>query len=91
MTETTIVTFELNGTFDEWSKLFDAPEADAMHEEFGIKPLYRGCDKDNRSKVIVIHQSEPGAFEKFIAKNGEALISHGVKPETLQTSSWVAS
>jgi len=91
MTETTIVTFELNGSFDQWKIIFDGPEADAMHAEFGIKPLYRGCDKDNRSQIIVIHQSAAGAFEKFIAKNGEALISHGVKPETLKTSTWVNS
>ena len=65
MIETTIVTFELNNDFNDWVKIFDGPEAVQMHAEFDIQPIYRGYEKTNRSKVIVIHEDNltngPGA------------------------------
>ena len=91
MIETTVITFEVNNSFDEWVKIFDGPEAIEMHAEFEIHPIYRGCEKGNRQKVVVIHQAEVGQIEKFVAKNGEKFISHGLIPQTIKTSTFVAS
>ena len=43
--ETTVVTFKLNGTFAEWSAIFDSDEANKRHAEYGDRPLYRGVNK----------------------------------------------
>ncbi len=91
MIETTIITFEVNNSFEDWVKIFDGPEAVEMHAEFDIHPIYRGFQKEDPRKVVVIHQAEAGQIEKFVAKNGEKFISHGLKPETIQSNSYTAS
>ena len=40
--ETTVFTFKLSNTFEEWVKMFDSPEIDAFHKTVGLTPLYRG-------------------------------------------------
>ena len=40
--ETTVFTFKLSNTFEEWVKMFDSPEIDAFHKTAGLTPLYRG-------------------------------------------------
>ena len=38
--ETTVFTFKLLNTFEEWVKMFDSPEIDAFHKTVGITLLY---------------------------------------------------
>ena len=40
--ETTVFTFKLSNTFEEWVKMFDSPDIDAFHKTVGLTPLYRG-------------------------------------------------
>ena len=39
---TSVFTFKIESTFDEWVAIFDSAEADKRHSEFLIKPLFRG-------------------------------------------------
>ena len=86
--ETTVVTFKLNGTFAEWSTIFDSDEAKRRHAEYGIKPLYRGVNKRDSQKVIVIHQHSAGDLEKFLAANGDWISTHDVDMTSLEQSVW---
>ena len=55
--ETTVFTFKLSNTFEEWVKMFDSPEIDAFHKTVGLTPLYRGKSLIDPKEVIVIHQA----------------------------------
>ena len=63
---TSIFTFKIESTFDEWTAIFDSAEADKRHSEFNIKPLFRGVSKKDPQKVIVIHQAPEGNVQKFL-------------------------
>ena len=64
--ETTVFTFQISNTFEEWSKIFDSPEIDEFHKTVGLSPLYRGKSLTDPKAVIVIHQAEEGvAKHKF--------------------------
>ena len=89
--ETTVITFKLNGTFAEWSAIFDSDEANKRHAEHGIKPLYRGVDKSDSQKVIVIHQHQEGDLEKFLAANGDWISTHDVDMTSFDQSVWTAA
>ena len=58
--ETTVFTFKLSNTFEEWVKMFDSPEIDAFHKTVGLTPIYRGKSLIDPKEVIVIHQAEEG-------------------------------
>ena len=38
---TSVFTFKIESTFDEWAAIFDSAEADKRHSEFLIKPLLK--------------------------------------------------
>ena len=44
---TSVFTFKIESSFDEWVAIFDSEEADKMHSEYDIKPLYRGVSKED--------------------------------------------
>jgi len=52
------ITFKLNVTFAFWSAIFDSDEANKRHAAHGIKPLFRGVDKSDPKKVIVMRDIE---------------------------------
>ena len=41
---TTVLTFKIESTFEEWAAIFDSEEADRRHSEFDIKPIFRGVN-----------------------------------------------
>ena len=47
---TSVFTFKIESTFDEWASIFDSAEADKRHAEFDIKPLFRGVSKEDPKK-----------------------------------------
>ena len=47
---TSVFTFKIESTFDEWAAIFDSAEADKRHSEFDIKPLFRGVSKEDPKK-----------------------------------------
>ena len=88
---TSVFTFKIESTFDEWSKIFDSEEAHKRHSEFDIKPIFRGVSKENSQKVIVIHQAPEGNVQKFVEANGDWMMTHRVDLSTMEESSWTAS
>ena len=89
MNVTTIFTFKIDISFDEWLGFFDSEDSYKRLSEFNIAPLYRGQSKKDPQKVIVIHQGPEGNMQKFFEKNGSWIASHGVKVSTIEVSDWV--
>jgi len=58
--ETTVFTFKLSNTFEEWVTMFDSPEIDAFHKTVGLYRLYLGKSLIVPKDVFVIHQAEEG-------------------------------
>ena len=86
---TTVFTFKIETTFNEWKAFFDSEDSYKRLSEFDIKPLYRGQNKKNPQKVIVIHQGPEGNIQKFFEKHGSWIATHGVKISTIEVSDWV--
>ena len=90
--ETTVFTFQLSNTFEEWVKMFDSPEIDAFHNTVGLTPLYRGKSLIDPKEVIVIHQAEEGVAKRVFSdpetiKNIEA---GGHIYSTTKITSWIS-
>ena len=88
---TSVFTFKIESTFDEWAAIFDSAEADKRHSEFDIKPLFRGVSKEDPQKIIVIHQAPEGNVQKFVEANGDWMATHRVDLSTMHESSWTSS
>ena len=88
---TSVFTFKIESTFDEWAAIFDSAEADKRHSEFDIKPLFRGVSKEDPHKIIVIHQAPEGNVQKFVEANGDWMATHRVDLSTMEETSWTAS
>ena len=63
---TSVFTFKIESTFEEWVAIFDSAEADKRHSEYNIQPLYRGVSKEDPQKVIVIHQAPKVIFKSLL-------------------------
>ena len=85
---TSVFTFKVECTFDEWATIFDSDEAIRRHREFNIQPLYRGCNRNDSQEIIVIHQHPEGNIERFIEANGEWMASHRVILSTMKQTAW---
>ena len=90
--ETTVFTFQISNTFEEWAKIFDSPEIDAFHKTVGLSPLYRGKGLTDPKEVIVIHQAEEGVTKDILSdpetiKNIEA---GGHIYSTTKITSWLS-
>ena len=86
---TTVFTFKIKSTFDQWLEFFDSEESCERLSEFDIKPLYRGQSKQDPQKVIVIHQAPEGNMQKFFEANGSWIATHGVNISTIEVSDWI--
>jgi len=86
---TTVLTFNIESTFEEWSAIFDSEEADRRHSEFDIKPIFRGVSKDDPKKVIVLLQAPEGNIQKFVESNSKWIESHTVDFSTMEESTWI--
>ena len=49
---TSVFTFKIESTFEEWAAIFDSEEAAKRHTEFDIKPLFRGVNKEDPQKEL---------------------------------------
>ena len=85
---TSVFTFKVESTFEEWAAIFDSEEAKRRHREFNIQPLYRGVNRDDPHEIIVIHQHPEGNIEKFIEANGDWMASHSVNLSTMKQTAW---
>ena len=86
---TTVISFKIESTFEEWVKIFDNKEADQRHSEFDIKPLLRGFIKDDQKKVICIHQAPKRNIQRFAQANSKWIKSHKVDFSSMEESSWI--
>tara|TARA_B100000900_G_scaffold286326_1_gene245451 strand:+ start:92 stop:367 length:276 start_codon:yes stop_codon:yes gene_type:complete len=86
---TTVLTFKIESTFEDWSAIFDSEEAERRHSEFDIKPIFRGVSKDDPKKVIVMLQSPEGNIQKFVEANSKWIESHTVDFSTMEESTWI--
>ena len=86
---TTIISFKIESTFEEWVKIFDSKEADLRHSEFDINLLFRGFRKDDPKKVICINKAHEGNIQKFVQANIEWIKSHKVELSSMEESSWI--
>ena len=89
-TETTVFTFKIKNTFEEWVEIFDSKEIEEFHKNAGIKPLYRGQSITDPQEVMVIHQANEGVVKHVFSdpetiKNIE---SSGHIYSTTKTTSW---
>ena len=84
---TTVISFKIKSTFEEWIKIFDIKEANLRHSEFDIKPLFRGFSKDDPKKVICIHQAPEVNIQKFVQANSEWIKSYIFDFSTMEESS----
>ncbi len=50
---TTVFTFKIKSTFDQWLEFFDSKESGERLSEFDIKPLYRGQSKQDPQKLLL--------------------------------------
>ena len=89
-TETTVFTFRISNTFEEWVKVFDSKEIDEFHKNVWIKPIYRGKSITDPQEVIVIHQAEEGVV-KHVFSDPETIKNienSGHIYSTTKTTSW---
>ena len=86
---TTVFTFKIKSTFDQWLEFFDSKDSCERLSEFDIKPLFRGQSIEDPQQVIVIHQGPEGNMQKFFEKHGSWIATHGVKISTIEVSDWV--
>ena len=91
--ETTVFTFKLSNTFEEWVKIFDSSEINDFHKSVGLCPIYRGKNLSDPQEVIVIHQAEEGIAKDIFSdpetiKNIEA---GGHIFSTTKITSWVSN
>ena len=73
--ETTVITFDITSSFENWVIAYD--ESLPKQEEFGLVQLYRGHEKDDPTKCIVIVSADEGALDKFMEANAEMVAASG--------------
>ena len=91
-TETTVFTFQISNTFEEWAKIFDSPEIDQFHKSAGLSPLYRGKGLTDPKEVIIIHQAKEGVA-KYIFSDPETINNieaRGHIYNTTKITSWLS-
>ena len=86
---TTVISFKIENSFEEWVKIFDSKDADLRHSEFDIKPLFRGLSKDDPKKVICINQAQEENIQKSVKANSEWIKSYKVEFSIMEESSWI--
>ena len=73
--ETSVITFNITSSFKDWVNAYD--ESLPKQKEFGLDSLYRGHEKDNPTKCVVIVSASEGALDKFMEANAEMVAASG--------------
>ena len=83
--ETTVITFDITTSFEDWVNAYD--ESLPIQKEFGLESLYRGHQKDNPTKCVVIVSASEGALDRFMEANAEIVAASGhVMESTILTT-----
>ena len=73
--ETTVITFDITSSFEDWANAYD--DSLPTQKEFGLESLYRGHEKDDPTKCVVIVSASEGALDKFMEANAEMVAASG--------------
>ena len=73
--ETTVITFDITSSFEDWANAYD--KSLPAQKEFGLESLYRGHEKDDPTKCVVIVSANEGALDKFMEANAEMVAASG--------------
>jgi hypothetical protein len=73
--ETSVITFTIATTFDEWAKAYDGSLD--LQRQAGITSLFRGAHKDDPTTCVAILQAAPGKLNEFMAANAEMVAKSG--------------
>ena len=73
--ETTVITFDITSSFEDWAYAYD--KSLPAQKEFGLESLYRGHEKDDPNKCVVIVSASEGALDKFMEANAEMVAASG--------------
>ena len=58
--EITVFDFKISKSFKEWSEVYDSENNRAMLKAAGITSIFRGLNKEDPSRAIVVFQAEEG-------------------------------
>ncbi len=86
--ETTVITFDITSLFEDWANAYD--KSLPAQKEFGLKSLYRGHEKDDPSKCVVIVSASEGALDKFMEANAEMVAASGHVMESTVLTTYVS-
>ena len=90
--ETTVFTFQISNTFEEWAKIFDSLKIYEFHKTLGLSHLYKGKSFADLKEVVIIGQAEEGVAKHIFSdpetiKNIEA---GGHIYSTTKITSWLS-
>ena len=71
--EITVFDFKISKSFKEWSEVYDSENNIAMLKAAGITSIFRGLNKEDPSRAIVVFQAEEG-LAMSMWKNPEAKV-----------------
>ena len=86
--ETTVITFDITSLFEDWANAYD--KSLPAQKEFGLKSLYRGHEKDDPTKCVVIVSASEGALDKFMEANAEMVAASGHVMESTVLTTYVS-
>ena len=73
--EITVITFDITSSFEDWADAYD--KSLPAQKEFGLESLYRGHEKNDPTKCVVIISASEGALDKFMEANAEMVAASG--------------
>ena len=65
--ERTIFDFKISKPFSEWASVFDSEENNLMLNEGGVTSIYRGINKKDPQRAVVVFQAKEGVALKIWA------------------------
>ena len=86
--ETTVITFDITSLFEDWANAYD--KSLPTQKEFGLKSLYRGHEKDDPTKCVVIVSASEGALDNFMEANAEMVAASGHVMESTVLTTYVS-
>ena len=85
--ETTVITFDITSSFEDWANAYD--KSLPAQKEFGLESLYRGHEKDDPTKCVVIVSASEGALDKFMEANAEMVAASGHVMESTVLTTYI--
>ena len=78
----------ISNTWQEWAAAFDSEETTKLHDQYAMRPLFRGGSTTDPQRVVVVVQAPGGAVERFMRDNADDVQRHGAILESVDVSVW---